>query len=157
MSGEVRVRHMTTQESAVFRKALLAGSEVVHPGELRMPADRSVDLAALDALYQAATPGEWRQGTRISSGIIAGRESVGDFLRSADAALIAALHNAWPALRLAYEAWEADCEAVACWKAMEGEEDIRKWLELSRQQQAALARWNAARAKLRALREAQNG
>lgn len=88
-----------------------------------MPAD----LAALDALWKAATPGPWKVVPQsghcedyivtehpdfqpvVESGIVSWRNYVGQtsiahgqegpHRFSHDAALIAALHNAWPALR----------------------------------------------------------
>ena len=133
-----------------------------------MPADRTVDLAALDALFAAATPGEWTAVERRINGSrwseIETRPGEGDVIgcpvmSPEDAALIAALHNAWPALRRELEIGRAAVEVCdltadlrSLWKAMGA--GIDGAVEAYDQRLKAI---DAARAKLRALRETQNG
>lgn len=138
-----------------------------------MPADPSVDLAALDALYQAATPGEWkpqmRDGSRFADGslvmlLMADGGIAAYDIAEPDARWIAALHNAWPAIKRRLEIGDA---AVEVWRAEERVEQLlmTNVFNMDRYRQAELSaeidlerlKASAARARLRALREAQNG
>ena len=130
-----------------------------------MPAD----LATLDALFAAATPGPWevcshhdgRHRTIDSPhGAVVDSETVHGLdwcvVSAADAALIAALHNAWPSLKRRLEIGDAAVEVCdltanmrALWKAMgAGDEGA---VEAYEQRLKAI---DAARSRLRALREA---
>ena len=170
-----------------------------------MPADRSVDLAVLDALFAAATPGEWEtdsektdegyktyvmfapDGSRLFDALNSSATLVQydygddggsewDETARRNFALIAALHNAWPAIKRRLEIGDAAVawaeKALAHWdlsnktihapngaaelerKSAEVEIDLA---HLSLEAAVALGEYDAARAKLRALREAQNG
>ena len=139
-----------------------------------MPAD--LDLTALDALFAAATPGEW---TAYDDAICYAHEgsgpiTLGWFIEAydaferldeneawpaANAALIAALHNAWPAIRrrlaigdAAVEVCDLTADLRSLWKAMGAGSDGAA--EAYDQRLKAI---DAARAKLRALREGGNG
>lgn len=172
-----------------------------------MPAD--LDLAALDALFKAATPGPWctiPYGEKGDGGVQIGvaygpddqdcttpltghlpecdenGEPIDYYFDSmvadieccrsnseaspgADAALIAALHNAWPSLRRDLEIGRAAVEVIEA-EAKEREAQraydshaLGEHEQNSPRQEAARA-WavasrglNAARARLRALRE----
>lgn len=124
-----------------------------------MPADP--DLDALDALLKAATPGEWKQGTKHPGAIIAGREWVGDFYRECDAALIAAAVNALPALlrraRIGDAAREvADAAVAADDAALAHAEGGRRMFGTNGTAERALETlqaFMAARARYRALLE----
>ena len=126
--------------------------------------ETAVDLATLDALFAAATPGEWTavechvNGSRWSE--VETRPGEGDVIgcpvmTSEDAALIAALHNAWPAIRrrlaigdAAVEVCDLTADLRSLWKAMGAGSDGAA--EAYDQRLKAI---DAARAKLRALRE----
>ena len=66
-----------------------------------------VDIERLRSLHEKATPGEWRGGHRCDGSIRATvdgkRVSICADLSTADAAYIAALHNALPTLAAALE------------------------------------------------------
>lgn len=110
--------------------------------------ETAVDLATLDALFAAATPGEWKPRTMYSLSVVdapggtdtyfgtvwgsivtceeteqtdgEGRTWSAGGTAKANAALIAALHNAWPSLRRRLEIGDAAvalCEAEANAKA----------------------------------------
>ena len=153
-----------------------------------MPADRSVDLAALDALFAAATPGEWEtdsektdegyktyvmfapDGSRLFDALNSSATLVQydygddggsewDETARRNFALIAALHNAWPAIKRRLEIGDAAVEVCdltadlrSLWKAMGAGSDGAA--EAYDQRLKAI---DAARAKLRALREGGNG
>jgi hypothetical protein len=81
-----------------------------------MPADLSVDLAALDALWKAATPGEWMvtadEPKRVYRVDGHGRFWPVFDAAAEDATFIAALHNAWPALHRRLEIGDAAVEVI---------------------------------------------
>ena len=148
-----------------------------------MPAD----LAALDELFKAATPGAWEQdsektdeghktyvmfgpdGSRLfdalnSSAVLVQYDysddggSEWDETARCNFALIAALHNAWPALRRELEIGRAAVEVIdliaglrVLWRAMgAGTEGAAEAYD------QRLKAIDAARAKLRALRETKD-
>ncbi len=154
--------------------------------------ETAVDLATLDALFAAATPGEWKPRTMYSLSVVdapggtdtyfgtvwgsivtceeteqtdgEGRTWSAGGTAKANAALIAALHNAWPAIRRRLEIGDA---AVEVWRAEERVEQLlmTNVFNMDRYRQAELSaeidlerlKASAARSRLRALREAQNG
>lgn len=134
-----------------------------------MPAD-TPDLAALDALYRAATPGPWdarpeQNEHGLTGAWIVSGDSVSIRVRAPNgeqgennAALIAALHNAWPALRRELEIGRAAVEVCdltadlrSLWEAMGS--SIEGATEAYDQRHRDI---DAARAKLRALRETKD-
>lgn len=127
---------------------------------MTMPADPSVDLATLDALFAAATPGAVSRYGKFNA-----QDSFGSplaaFKRSEDADFYVALVNAWPALRRRLEIGDAAVATLNAYEAMHG--PVAGYDPLYRapadwDEEAALRmRMQAARARLRALREAQNG
>lgn len=122
--------------------------------------ETAVDLAALDALLDAATPGEWTPRDFVVVPDMRRQKfdhqssPLGSFSVE-DAALIAALHNAWPAIRRRLEIGDAAVEVCdltadlrSLWKAMgAGSEGATKAFSQRHRD------IDAARAKLRALRE----
>lgn len=126
-----------------------------------MPADPTVDLAALDALYQAATPGPWEQDPDLECYVccvVKGRRD-SRLLRTEDspedAALIAAAVTALPDLlrrvRLgdaAREVCDLTADLRSLWKAMGA--GIDGAAEAYSQRLKAIV---AARARYRALLE----
>ena len=143
-----------------------------------MPADPSVDLAALDALYQAATDTLATAAGCTQFRIVRGKTV--RLCHVSEEAILALQHALaaldLPALRRRLEIGDAAVawaeKALAHWdlsnktihapngaaelerKSAEVEIDLA---HLSLEAAVALGEYDAARAKLRALREAQNG
>ena len=154
-----------------------------------MSADPSVDLAVLDALFAAATRGEWEtdsektdegyktyvmfapDGSRLFDALNSSATLVQydygddggsewDETARRNFALIAALHNAWPAIKRRLEIGDAAVEALDGIQA-----ECNRCLIIQGVPAAETPTTYgygkildiAARARLRALREAQNG
>ncbi len=133
-----------------------------------MPADPTPDLAALDALYQAATDAA-AEVDQITLG--EGPLSMRDLYKAearrdgARARLMELLFDAWPALRRRLEIGDAAVEATErlCHWATQATDLLSTVKPL---EEPAVVGWvmretteavDAARSRLRALREAQNG
>ncbi len=60
--------------------------------------EKLIDIENLNALYQAATPGEWRIHDTPRRWVLLPTNEHGDSNRDANAAFVVAAHNSFPAI-----------------------------------------------------------